>query len=205
MAGVELPLKEVLFRHEAPSDASPYTAFFDCPVRFGAGENALVFSSALLTMPLVQADENLHLAMREQARAAMEKAFSQSDLAHRPAPGADSPDAQVRSHAGACGISAWSVAAHAAAAPRRGLTPVSGGTGCGSKGHGGHLSARSDPECAGRVLAARLCRTQFIHAGVSGLVQLQSFGLAPGARRRASLNARKRPGDSVLLHAPDLL
>jgi AraC-like DNA-binding protein len=55
------------------------------------------------------------------------------------------------------------------------------------------------------VLAARLCRTQFIHAGVSGLVQLQSFGLAPGARRRASLNARKRPGDSVLLHAPDLL
>ncbi|MBP6357305.1 MAG: AraC family transcriptional regulator [Burkholderiaceae bacterium] len=83
MAGVELPLKEVLFRHEAPSDASPYTAFFDCPVRFGASENALVFSSALLTMPLVQADENLHLAMREQARAAMEKAFSQSDLAHR--------------------------------------------------------------------------------------------------------------------------
>jgi AraC-like DNA-binding protein len=83
MAGVELPLKEVLFRHEAPSDASPYTAFFDCPVRFGASENALVFSSALLTMPLVQADENLHLAMREQARAAMEKAFSQSDLVHR--------------------------------------------------------------------------------------------------------------------------
>ena len=83
MAGVELPLKEVLFRHAPPSDVSRYEAFFECPVRFGAAENALVFSSHLLAMPLVQADENLHLAMREQARAAMEKAFSQSDLVHR--------------------------------------------------------------------------------------------------------------------------
>ena len=83
MAGVELPLEEVLFLHEAPADLRPYLAFFECPVRFGAGENALVFSRTLLAMPLVQADENLHLAMREQARAAMEKAFSQTDLVHR--------------------------------------------------------------------------------------------------------------------------
>lgn len=83
MAGVELPLKEVLFRHAAPDDVRPYEAFFECPVHFGAGENALVFSKALLVMPLVQADETLHLAMREQARAAMDKAFSQTDLAHR--------------------------------------------------------------------------------------------------------------------------
>jgi len=83
MAGVELPLKEVLFLHPAPTDVSPYEVFFECPVRFGAGENALVFSGSLLNMPLVQADENLNLAMREQARAAMEKAFSQTDIAHR--------------------------------------------------------------------------------------------------------------------------
>lgn len=83
MAGVELPLEEVLFLHEAPADQRPYLAFFECPVRFGAGENALVFSRTLLGMSLVQADENLHLAMREQARAAMEKAFSHADLAHR--------------------------------------------------------------------------------------------------------------------------
>jgi AraC-like DNA-binding protein len=83
MAGVELPLKEVLFLHKAPPDVNPYEAFFECPVRFDAGENSLVFSGSLLDMPLVQADENLHLAMREQARAAMEKAFSQTDIAHR--------------------------------------------------------------------------------------------------------------------------
>ena len=83
MAGVDLPLEEVLFLHPAPGDPHPYEDFFECPVRFGAGENALVFSRALLAMPLVQADENLHLAMREQARAAMEKAFSQTDLVHR--------------------------------------------------------------------------------------------------------------------------
>ena len=38
MAGVELPLEEVLFLHEAPADLRPYLAFFECPVRFGAGE-----------------------------------------------------------------------------------------------------------------------------------------------------------------------
>lgn len=83
MAGAELPLKEVLFLHEAPSDVHPYEAFFECPVRFGAGENTLVFPGALLDMPLLQADEALHLAMREQARAAMQKAFSQADIGHR--------------------------------------------------------------------------------------------------------------------------
>ncbi len=83
MAGVELPLKEVLFLHEPPSDVRPYEMFFECPVRFGAGENTLVFSGSLLNMPLLQADETLHLAMREQARAAMEKAFSQTDIGHR--------------------------------------------------------------------------------------------------------------------------
>ena len=83
MAGVDLPLKEVLFLHAAPPDARPYAAFFECPVRFDAGENTLVFSGSLLDMPLLQADETLHLAMREQARAAMEKAFSHSDIGHR--------------------------------------------------------------------------------------------------------------------------
>lgn len=83
MAGVDLPLKEVLFLHEAPSDVSPYETFFGCPVRFEAGENTLVFPGALLDMPLLQADESLHLAMREQARAALEKAFSQTDIGHR--------------------------------------------------------------------------------------------------------------------------
>ena len=83
IAGVDLPLKQVLFLHKAPSDVAVYEKFFACPVRFSAGENALRFSRSLLDMPLVQADATLHLAMREQARAAMESAFKDQDLAHR--------------------------------------------------------------------------------------------------------------------------
>ena len=83
IAGVDLPLRDVLFLHEAPHDVGPYEMFFDCPVRFNAGENALVFARSLLDMPLVQADETLHLAMREQAHAAMDKAFNEADIAHR--------------------------------------------------------------------------------------------------------------------------
>jgi AraC-like DNA-binding protein len=83
MAGVELPLKEVLFKHEAPADISPYESFFECRVRFDAGENTLVFSRSLLDMPLLQADETLHLVMRGQAQAAMEKTFTETDLTYR--------------------------------------------------------------------------------------------------------------------------
>jgi AraC-like DNA-binding protein len=83
IAGVELPLKEVRFHHPAPRDRSPHAVFFECPVHFDTGENTLVFADDLLGMPLVQADELLHLAMREQARAAMERAFSQADISHR--------------------------------------------------------------------------------------------------------------------------
>jgi len=83
IAGALLPLKEVRFTHRAPADVAAYQQFFDCPVRFCSDQNALVFSRELLDMPLVQADETLHLAMREQARAAMEKAFNQQDIATR--------------------------------------------------------------------------------------------------------------------------
>ena len=83
IAGVGLPLLEVSFLHDAPPDVRSYEEFFECPVHFSAAENALVFSKALLDMPLVQADETLHLAMRAQAQAAMEKTFNETDLAHR--------------------------------------------------------------------------------------------------------------------------
>ena len=75
IAGAEFPLKEVLFSHAGPIDTQAYVTFFGCPVRFGANENALVFARDLLDMSLVQADETLHLAMREQARAAIERTF----------------------------------------------------------------------------------------------------------------------------------
>ena len=83
IAGVDLPLKEVRFSHPGPKETQAYGQYFGCPVLFGAKENALVFSRSLLDMPLVQADETLHLAMREQARAAIEKTFNAQDIAPR--------------------------------------------------------------------------------------------------------------------------
>ncbi len=64
----ELPLREVRFLHGAPEDTLPFDTFFDCPVRFAAGENAMLFDGDLLSRPLVQADAALNLAMRDEAR-----------------------------------------------------------------------------------------------------------------------------------------
>lgn len=80
MAGVDLPLRHVNFLHSAAGAGAQFERFFGCPVAFGQTTNALVFDRALLDMPLVQADETVHLAMREQARAAMEKAFGKPDM-----------------------------------------------------------------------------------------------------------------------------
>ncbi|MDT8989446.1 AraC family transcriptional regulator [Curvibacter sp. APW13] len=83
MAGVPLPLRQVTFQHAAAGAGEAFSQFFGCPVAFGQHTNALVFERSLLAMPLVQADETLHLAMREQARAAMEKAFGSTDVAQQ--------------------------------------------------------------------------------------------------------------------------
>lgn len=83
MAGVELPLRRVSFVHAAAGASETFAQFFACPVAFGETVNALVFARSLLHMPLLQADETVHLAMREQARAAMEKAFGSPDLAQQ--------------------------------------------------------------------------------------------------------------------------
>lgn len=83
MAGVALPLRQVRFQHAAGGADAAFAQFFGCPVVFGQGSNALVFERSLLDMPLLQADETLHLAMREQARAAMEKTFGSPDAAQQ--------------------------------------------------------------------------------------------------------------------------
>jgi len=82
MMSTEGHFTEVRFSHPAPADQRPYTEFFACPVHFNASQNAIRFPRALLENPLVQADETLHLAMREQARTAMEKIFHEVDIAH---------------------------------------------------------------------------------------------------------------------------
>lgn len=80
MAGVPLPLRQVVFQHGAEGADEGFAQFFGCPVQFAQARNALVFDRSLLDMPLLQADETLHLAMRAQARAAMEKTFGSPDL-----------------------------------------------------------------------------------------------------------------------------
>ena len=81
ITGAEMPLREVRFRHAAPGDTTPFTAFFGCPVRFTAGENALLFSAALLAQPLVQADAELNLAMCAEARKAIARRGNETGIA----------------------------------------------------------------------------------------------------------------------------
>ena len=81
ITGAEMPLAEVRFRHAAPDDTLPFTGFFGCPVRFAAGENSLLFASELLTQPLLQADAELNLAMRDEARKAIDRPRGRQDIA----------------------------------------------------------------------------------------------------------------------------
>ena len=83
ISNAELALTTVHFAHKAPADAAPYTAYFGCPVHFSQRRNALLFSRSLLDLPLSQADRNLHLAMREQARAALGRMFGGAEIGHR--------------------------------------------------------------------------------------------------------------------------
>jgi AraC-like DNA-binding protein len=75
ITGRDTALHEVRFAHPArhAQAAVRYSEFFDCPVHFDADVTALVFSSDDLLLPLPQADDNLHMAMREQARAALRR------------------------------------------------------------------------------------------------------------------------------------
>lgn len=81
ITGAEMPLAEVRFRHAAPDDTQPFESFFGCPVRFGAGENALLFSRQLMAQPLLQADAELNLAMRDEARRAIGRPRGRQDIA----------------------------------------------------------------------------------------------------------------------------
>lgn len=83
ISNAELALTAVHFAHEAPADAAPYSAYFGCPVHFGQARNALLFPRSLLDMPLSQADRSLHLAMREQARAALDHVFGGAEIGQR--------------------------------------------------------------------------------------------------------------------------
>lgn len=61
---------EVRFRHPAPAmGADVYPAFFGGPVRFDAGENAIVLDPTALALPNMRADELLNEVLRRHAEA----------------------------------------------------------------------------------------------------------------------------------------
>ena len=65
----------VEFRHEEPDDISPYNALFGCPVTFGMPANSVIFSSALLNLPVRDADPHLHQVLLKEAEAQLDRAF----------------------------------------------------------------------------------------------------------------------------------
>jgi AraC-like DNA-binding protein len=52
-------VREVRFQHAAPKDTSEHERIFRAPVQFERGDSELVFESALLRLPLVEADPTL--------------------------------------------------------------------------------------------------------------------------------------------------
>ena len=57
MTGPRYRLRRCEFRHRAPPDPTIDARFFDCPVRYGAAHNRLVFDRHLFDVPLRGADE----------------------------------------------------------------------------------------------------------------------------------------------------
>jgi AraC-like DNA-binding protein len=59
MLGTELPLQEVCFSYSQPTNTAQYQSVFNCPVRFGADRNALIFNASVLDTPLPQANQTI--------------------------------------------------------------------------------------------------------------------------------------------------
>ena len=64
---------EVRFTHAAPDDASVHEKFFQCPVRFGQRDTAMVFRPEDLALKLPKADAQLGAFLRTMANDALER------------------------------------------------------------------------------------------------------------------------------------
>jgi AraC-like DNA-binding protein len=64
---------EVRFTHPAPRDTTAHEAFFGCPVRFAAADNAMRLSPDDIRLPMVKADAQLGAYLRSVANQALEK------------------------------------------------------------------------------------------------------------------------------------
>jgi AraC-like DNA-binding protein len=74
ITGLKPPLTLARFQHQSPGDRaalSEYAGFFGCPVEFGAEDNALLFPSEILDLPIVLRDDGLRLVMESRATAAL--------------------------------------------------------------------------------------------------------------------------------------
>jgi len=70
----------VEFEHSAGDDLPFYQQHFDCPLRFGRRENALLFSARFLDVPLQQANRNLHARLRDDLADAIRRKATRFDL-----------------------------------------------------------------------------------------------------------------------------
>jgi len=57
---------EVRFAHRRPSDVAPFRRFFQAPLRFDAGNNALVLDAGWLTQPLPAVDPQLCRLLKDR-------------------------------------------------------------------------------------------------------------------------------------------
>lgn len=70
----------VEFEHAAGDDLPFYQQHFDCPVRFGRRDNALLFPARLLDAPVPWADRNRHARLRVDLAEAMRRRSQLLDL-----------------------------------------------------------------------------------------------------------------------------
>jgi len=59
--------KSIEFTHTGPSDLSEYEAFFECPVKFNANQNSVIFDAKLLNLSIPYSDPELFAHHRSLA------------------------------------------------------------------------------------------------------------------------------------------
>jgi AraC-like DNA-binding protein len=74
--GDHLQPLEVRFQHSEPTDDAAYRAFFQAPMRYGAGQNCLIFRKADLERPILAADEELASILDSVANRYLEQRMS---------------------------------------------------------------------------------------------------------------------------------
>ncbi|MGP9812413.1 AraC-like transcriptional regulator QhpR [Rhodopseudomonas sp. NSM] len=70
----------VEFEHAVGDDLPFYQQHFDCPLRFGRRDNALLFQARCLDVPLQQADRNRHARLRADLAEAIQRRATRLDL-----------------------------------------------------------------------------------------------------------------------------